>query len=127
MKTQNSTAGERERARITGPGSSRSVVYRGRSDDANAFLPDPFATTDPQLELDDDAAGAFAEELGEEFVVGVTGNIDISEQEQDRLSEDETGGPFVNVSASREMADDIDDSNPVDATREPFPTAMRGT
>lgn len=127
MKTHNTTAWERERARITGPGSSRAVVNRGRTDDGNAFLPDPFATTDPQLELDDDAANAFAEELGEEFVVGATGNVDISEQEQERLSDDEVGGPFVNVAASREMADDIDGSNPLDATREPFPTAMRGT
>ncbi len=127
MKMQKTTAGERERSRITGPGSSRPVVNRGRSDDANAFLPDPFATTDPELALRDDAAGAFAEELGEEFVVGITGNVDISEQVRDRLSDDETGGPFVNVAASREMADDIDGSNPADATREPFPTAMRGS
>jgi hypothetical protein len=127
MKTQKTTAGERERARITGPGSSQPVVNRGRSDDANAFLPDPFATTDPHLELADDDAGAFAEGLGEEFVVGITGNVDISEQEQDRLSDDEAGGSFVNVAASREMADDVDESNPAEATREPFPTAMRGT
>ena len=127
MKTQTITARQREQERITGPGSSRSVVPRGRSDDANAFLPDPYATTDPELELDDDAAGAFAEELGEEFIVGATGNVDISEQEQERLSDDEVGGPFVNVSAAREMADDIDGSNPADATREPFPTPMRGT
>ena len=127
MKTQTTTAGQRERARITGPGSSRSVVQRRRSDDANAFFPDPYATTDPELELDDDAAGAFAEELAEEFVVAATGNVDVSEQEQERRSDDEVGGPFVNVSASREMADDVDASNPADATREPFPTAMRGT
>ena len=105
--------------------SANQPVAHVRKDDANAFIPDPADGPRP-TNADEDAAEAFAEELGEEFVVGITGNVDISEQEQDRLSEDENGGPFLNVAGSRELADDIDESNPAEATREPFPTAMRG-
>ena len=46
--------------------------------------------------------------------------------EEDRLNEDideEAGGPFVVTSGNEEYADGTDESNPEDATREPFPTA----
>ena len=32
------------------------------------------------------------------------------------------GGPFIETDASVEFAYDADESNPIDATREPFPT-----
>jgi len=34
---------------------------------------------------------------------------------------EERGGPFVQTSGSEEFAYDTDESNPIDATREPFP------
>lgn len=64
-----------------------------------------------------------AEELGEEVVASATSG---ENSEEDRLQEEvdeDEGGPFVVTSGSEEFADDVDASNPVDATREPFPRA----
>lgn len=96
-----------------------------RSDDGTAFIPDPYDVSGRTLD-DEDVAGDFAEELGQEFVTGATANVDITEQELDRLQESDFGGPFTVTTENEELALDIDPSNPVDATREPFPTAMRG-
>jgi hypothetical protein len=35
---------------------------------------------------------------------------------------EEEGGPFIETSGKKEFAHDIDESNPEDAMREPFPT-----
>ena len=40
---------------------------------------------------------------------------------------EEVGGPFLEEEGIEEVALGTDPSNPEDATREPFPTAMRGT
>jgi hypothetical protein len=91
----------------------------GRSDDANAFIPDP---GDGPVRVDDD----LAESMAESFLEGATTSED---PEQDRLDSsypEEIGGPFVETSADVEMADDVDANNPVDATREALPRAVSG-
>jgi len=94
-------------------------------DDGHAFLPDP-SEDGRSLTDTGDAANDFGEELGEEYLLAATGNIDVGEQEFGRASETENGGPYLEVDASEELADDVDEANPPGATRQPFPTAMRG-
>jgi len=92
---------------------------KGRSDDANAFFPDP--DVGPARAPDD-----LAEELGEEFVQAVTTG---DSQAEDALNADvaeEIGGPFVETSAADEMAAGTDASNPIDAHREALPRAVGG-
>jgi hypothetical protein len=83
---------------------------------ANAEPPDLEAFSDAELRRD-----SLAEELGEEFVrTATSGESDAA----DLLDEDPVealGGPFVNSTSARELAYDLDASNPEDATREPFP------
>ncbi|MEO8800967.1 MAG: hypothetical protein ABI551_23950 [Polyangiaceae bacterium] len=63
-----------------------------------------------------------AEEFGEEVVEAATSG---QNDEEGRLKEldEEAGGPFVVTSGNTEFAEGTDESNPEDATREPFPTA----
>lgn len=104
--------------------------HHPRPDDGNAFLPDPHGETGQHADLkdqgEDDAPTDFGDELAQEMLTAATGNIDIGEQQLDQVSPTETGGPFVISSEDDEMIDDVDGNNPPDATREPFPTAMRG-
>jgi hypothetical protein len=81
----------------------------------------PDATENPDGFLDGMSSGdPLAEELGEHFVrTAVSGEDDAEDDEE---TPEERGGPFVETSARTELADDIDASNPPDATREPFPT-----
>jgi hypothetical protein len=65
---------------------------------------------------------ASAEESGEEFVRSVTSGVDGGESALDDETSEERGGPFVETNASVEFAYESDESNPPDATREPFPT-----
>ena len=97
-----------------------------RADDGHAFLPDPFGTPTDDAPGEDDAAGDLAEDLGEEFVTAATGNVDVGEQMLTNVSESENGGPYTTSSGAEEFADDVDENNPPGATREPFPTPMRG-
>ncbi|NUP06115.1 MAG: hypothetical protein HOW73_08655 [Polyangiaceae bacterium] len=98
-----------------------------RSDDAHAFVPDPYETGPAPAEfIEEDEATVFAEELGQEYVAAVTGNVDMGEQELELVTEMELGGPFTVTTMREEVADDEDENNPPGATREPFPTAMRG-
>jgi len=62
-----------------------------------------------------------AEELGEEAVETMTTGEDEGNESRDRFEDEEIGGPFVESSGKNEFADDSDESNPDDATREPFP------
>jgi hypothetical protein len=62
------------------------------------------------------------EELGEEAVSTMTSGEDQSARMQDLEVEEESGGPFVTTSGREEYALGTDQSNPGDATREPFPT-----
>ena len=89
-----------------------------RADDGHAFLPDfgegPMFTTD-QL----------AETLAEEFLSSATSAEESGEDFRDAVFPEEYGGPFVVATAREEIANDEDAANPVGATREPFPTAVR--
>jgi hypothetical protein len=64
---------------------------------------------------------ALAQELGTEFVETVTSGEDAGVELRDELVTEEEGGPFVTTTIGQEFADDPDESNPVGATREPFP------
>ena len=90
-------------------------VHGGRSDDGEAFIHDPQGG--PARARDD-----LAEDLAESFLGGATSGQD---DVHDELVPEELGGPFIEGRASMEFADDVDEMNPEDATREPFPTAMR--
>lgn len=63
---------------------------------------------------------ALAEELAIELMEKITGGGDGVEL-RDRFFDEEIGGPFVHTTAGEEFADDVDDSNPRYARREPFP------
>jgi hypothetical protein len=67
------------------------------------------------------SANATAEEAGEEFVIAVTSGKNVDSRNEYRS--DERGGPFVLTNADVEFAYDADETNPEDATREPFPTS----
>jgi hypothetical protein len=66
---------------------------------------------------------ASVEESGDEFVMTVTSGEDGGESMLDDETSEERGGPFVETDASVEFAYDADESNPMGATREPFPTS----
>jgi len=89
-----------------------------RSDDANAFLPDPGAGP---AKVEDD----LAENLAEEFLVAATTAEEPGEDVRDEIVPEEMGGPFLEVPASEEFDGKPDASNPADAEREPFPRAVR--
>jgi hypothetical protein len=84
-------------------------------------LPDPYDGTGAPAR----AADALAETLAEEFVEAATSAEEMTEDDRDRLTPEEVGGPFTETSAAEEFAGGTDDSNPSDAEREPFPTATR--
>jgi hypothetical protein len=90
-------------------------VHGHRSDDGEAFIHDPQGG--PANAHDD-----LAEDLAESFLDSATSG---QEEIHDEMLTEELGGPFLEGRASMEFADDIDESNPEDAPREPFPTAMR--
>jgi hypothetical protein len=79
------------------------------SDDDRAFL------------VGERANDALAEELGREFVETVTSGEDEGNELRDELVTEEQGGPFVTSTVGQEVAEGTDESNPADATREPFP------
>jgi hypothetical protein len=62
-----------------------------------------------------------AEELGEETVQTMTTGEDAHEESLEQDVDEERGGPFVESSSNSEFAGGNDESNPADATREPFP------
>ena len=64
-----------------------------------------------------------AEQLGEEVVTTATTGEDENEDRFNAEVPEDRGGPFVVTSGGDEFADDVDESNPADATREPFPRA----
>lgn len=90
-----------------------------RPDSAHAFLPDPSAGGSARTNDD------LAENLAEEFVASATSAEEIRETDRDRIFEEELGGPFVEVPAHLEFADDVDGNNPEGAAREALPSPMR--
>ncbi|HEX8953335.1 MAG TPA: hypothetical protein VF945_15880 [Polyangia bacterium] len=93
-------------------------VRRRRDDDADAFLPDPDGG--PARTSDD-----LAENLAEEFLKSATSGEHVSEDGLDQEVPEESGGPFVIHPARYEFALDVDDSNPIDGSREALPSPMR--
>jgi hypothetical protein len=91
-----------------------------RSDDADAFIPDP--SDDGPAHSNDD----LAEVLAEDFLESATRGNDVYEDELERSLPDEVGGPFVVTDADEELADDVDESNPADAEPAPRPKAVAG-
>jgi hypothetical protein len=90
---------------------------RQRSDDGNAFLPDP---GDGPARVKDD----LSERLAEEYVEAATSGEEPDEERLDESVPEDIGGPFVVTRASEEIAHDIDETNPEDGTREPLPRAI---
>jgi hypothetical protein len=64
---------------------------------------------------------ALAQELGREFVETVTSGEDEGVELRDEFVTEEAGGPFVTTTIGQEVAEEPDESNPLGATREPFP------
>ncbi len=94
-------------------------IPRRRSDDADAFIPDPEGG--PARAKDD-----LAELVAEEYVAGATTGQFPAEDERNRVVPEELGGPFLQANAEEEFADDVDEMNPPDADKEPFPRAVGG-
>ena len=92
-----------------------------RSDEGRAFLPDPYDGGGAPAR----AADPFAETLAEEYVTSATNAEEMTEDDRDRLTPEEVGGPFTETSGAEEFASGTDESNPPDAEREPFPTVTR--
>jgi hypothetical protein len=67
------------------------------------------------------AGDDLAEELAEEAVVAMTTGEDNLRDDLEAETDDEQGGPFVTSTAREEYAGGTDASNPLSATREPFP------
>jgi hypothetical protein len=99
---------------------SKRVRYASRHDDGNAFLPDPDGGP---ITTDD---GNVDSELLEEYLLSATSGQESSEDVRNQVVPEEIGGPFVPSTAGAELADDVDESNPIGSRREPVPTPMRG-
>jgi hypothetical protein len=93
---------------------------RGRPDDGKAFLPDPF---EPHVRDHRAVArDSLADVLAAEFIASATSAEEVSQENRDETNLEEVGGPFVETSAQEEFAGTIDETNPVDGERAPFPT-----
>ena len=91
---------------------------RPRSDDGNAFMPDP---EDGPARIHDN----LAENLAEDYLQAATQGMEV-EEEHDQIVPEEIGGPFVETTAADEFAHDTDEANPEDASREPLPRPVAG-
>jgi hypothetical protein len=92
----------------------------GRPDNGDAFIDDPQGGG-PAV-VDDD----LAESLAEQYLHAATSGEDMSDEVLDAQVPEEIGGPFVETSPREEFADDVDETNPDDATSEPLPRAVSG-
>ena len=111
---------EPARQRAKRPGGQRAAPQRHeRSDDGNAFIPDPEGG--PAYTRDD-----LAESLAEDFLQAATSGEDVAEESGDQVVPEELGGPFVETSANEEFASGTDESNPSDAETEPLPLSGPG-
>lgn len=87
-----------------------------RSDDGEAFLPDPIAENEhAPLPADD------AEWFAEEFIASATGGETVAEDARDEITEDEDGGPFLELDAEAEASEDVGDEGELEVptAREP--------
>jgi hypothetical protein len=90
-----------------------------RTDDANAFMPDPEGGP---AHIKDD----LAESLAEEYLQSATRGSEAADELMDGVVPEEIGGPFVETSAAEEFAHDVDEANPIDAEPEPLPRPVAG-
>jgi hypothetical protein len=97
----------------------RPIERQERSDGGDAFIPDP---GDGPAHTSDD----LAELLAEDFIEAATRGNEVLEDDLDRPLADELGGPFIVTDPRDELADGVDDSNPLDAAVEPLPRANAG-
>ena len=81
----------------------------GTSKEDDAFLPSAIRRD------------ALAEEMGEGFLRSATGAENNEVETFEQIVPEESGGPFIVTTGATEYANDTDESNPPDATREPFP------
>ena len=89
-----------------------------RTDDANAFMPDPEGG---RAYIADD----LAENLAEEYLQAATQGND-AEEDLDQVVPEEIGGPFIETTAAEEFAHDTDEANPLEAEAEPLPRPVAG-
>ncbi len=112
-------------AKAASPKNGKPVVKRrdGTGHLDPAYEADLRARIEAEPKDDDRAFGgdALGNELGEEFVETVTSGEDEGTEIRDQNVTEELGGPFTVTSAGTEFAGDVDESNPEEATREPFP------
>ncbi|HEX4405047.1 MAG TPA: hypothetical protein VH560_09485 [Polyangia bacterium] len=118
-KPPRATPAPAKRSRPPAMRASVRVKARERSDDGNAFIRDP--GEGPARTRDD-----LAEVLAEDFIGAATSGNDVLEDDLERETADELGGPFVVTSARVELADDVDESNPIGAEPEALPRAVAG-
>ena len=90
--------------------------FRFRSDDGNAFVPDPSSSGRSRVK------DVLAEQLAEEFLTSAISGEDSGLEAHDRVFTEERGGPFVPSSARKEFGYAPDASNPLDAEPAAFPT-----
>jgi hypothetical protein len=64
-----------------------------------------------------------ASELGREVVQKANTGEDQAIDNMNAETEEEFGGPFIESQAGEEFDEEPDASNPIEATREPFPTS----
>ena len=88
-------------------------------DGGRAFLPDPRSGAAAS------SRDTLAELVGEGFVSSATNGEDSFDERRNAVTQDELGGPFVETEGAEEFAVEPDPSNPEDATKEPFPTAIK--
>jgi hypothetical protein len=108
-------------AKPKGVGRNQPPDHPRRSDEGTAFLPDPYDGRRAPARVGE----PLAERLAEEFVASATSAEETTEDDRDEVRPEELGGPFTESTAGEEFATDPDDSNPIGAAREPFPTATR--
>ena len=70
------------------------------------------------------SSDSLAESLGEEFVASATAGEGGATDAHNQSVPEDTGGPFIITRARDEFAQGPDPSNPLEATREPFPTSQ---
>lgn len=90
-----------------------------RADDTHAFVRDP-SKSDGRVRDD------LAEELGEGFLTSATSGQESGQDHFDEVIDEEEGGPFLETTGEEQFASGTDGSNPRDAERATFPTAVAG-
>jgi hypothetical protein len=113
------TPEDRRAARQANSANAVAPAGRGRTDTADAFMPDP--EDGPALIRDD-----LAEVLAEDFLRSATSGEDVDDEVMEQVVAEEFGGPFVESSADEEFAEGTDESNPVETVPEPLPRAVHG-